>query len=60
MKFCRQTGKMSHASRGKAEAALRGLNKIKPAYKGNIYPCIHCRGFHVGRARQGAHRNKYR
>lgn len=59
MTICRYTAKVIQPSRGAAEAQLRSLKKIKPAYNGHVFPCIHCQGFHIGRKRQDAHKNKY-
>ncbi len=55
---CRRTGKHCH-SEGKAQAQLRSILKIRPDYEGRVYCCIFCRHYHVGREKQGAHKNKY-
>jgi len=59
MKVCRRSGKHIHKSRGAAEAHIRSLVKIEPDIQWNAYLCVYCRGWHVGRSRKGAHRNKY-
>jgi hypothetical protein len=46
-----------HLSRGKAEAHLRSL---KDGYTGRVYPCEHCGGWHVGREKKNAHKDKYK
>jgi len=58
MDLCRITGKVRHPSRGKAQAALRSLKK-RIEYSGHTYPCIYCRGYHVGQLRKRAHRSRY-
>ena len=52
------TGKVSH-SRGMAEAQLRSIHRMNPDYNGHVYPCERCAGWHVGRAKKFAHKNKY-
>lgn len=52
------TGKQRHASQGAAAAHLRGLRR-KNAYVGRVYPCLQCAGWHVGREKQRAHKNKF-
>lgn len=52
------TGKVSH-SRGMAEAQLRSIHRMNPDYNGHVYPCVQCQGWHVGRAKKFAHKNKY-
>jgi len=59
MTVCPQGGKRIHYSEGMARAQLRSLQKRKPEYNGRVYPCVACRGFHVGRLKEKAHRNKY-
>lgn len=54
---CRVTGKHYHKSQGAAEAHLRSLPE---SYTGISYPCIYCRGWHVGRVSQKGHVNKYK
>ena len=54
------SGKVSHPSRGKAEAALRSLVTAREGYAGRVYLCIFCEGWHVGRLKKNAHVNKYR
>lgn len=53
------TGKHINASSGAAEAQLRSILKREPEYSGHVYPCSCCRGWHVGRLKRNAHRNKY-
>lgn len=57
------SGKQRHASQGQATAHLRGLRDRRLAigltYDGHVYPCLECAGWHIGRAKKGAHRNKY-
>lgn len=57
--YCVETGKISHPSRGKAEAALRAIKKQKEEYQGHVYPCIYCQGFHFGRNQVGIHQSKF-
>jgi hypothetical protein len=56
---CHRTGKVIHASRGKADAHLRNL-VARTGYVGESYPCLFCHGWHVGRQKKSAHKNKYR
>lgn len=56
MPFC---GKHSHRSIGAAEAHLRSLKAKRKAYDGDVYACDKCHGWHVGRERAAAHRDKY-
>lgn len=66
---CATTGKVSYASRGKAEASLRSLKEKDEDGRGDenrrgdpnitIYPCASCLGFHLGHLKKNAHRNKY-
>ncbi len=51
--------KVVHTKDG-ALAQLRSLLKRNPDYPGDVYPCIHCQGYHVGRLKATAHRNKYK
>lgn len=51
--------KHQHPSKGAAEAHLRALLRIEPAYRGHAYPCSDCRGWHVGRLKKNAHVSKY-
>jgi hypothetical protein len=55
------TRKHRHPSRGKAEAQLRSVIKVRPEYaaQGRVYPCGQCAGWHVGRQRVRAHQSKY-
>ena len=46
--YCRREGKVSHPSKGMATAHLRSLKK-RLGYSGQVYACIHCFGWHVGR-----------
>jgi hypothetical protein len=55
--LCPQSKKVIHLSRGKAEAHLRSL---KDGYTGRVYPCEHCGGWHVGREKKNAHKDKYK
>jgi hypothetical protein len=55
---CIKTGKHSHLSQGKAEAHLRHLKET--GYEGVVYSCQYCEGWHVGRLKQNAHKNKYK
>ncbi len=48
-RYCRQTGKIMHFSVGEAAAHLRSLEQMRPEYKGEVYVCLHCKQFHVGR-----------
>jgi hypothetical protein len=60
MKFCRATRKHCHTE-GKAEAQLRSIRERDPNYCGEVYFCLHCGHFHIGRRRpQKGHQNKYR
>ena len=59
MEVCFKTGKHSHPSRSKADAHLRGLRE-RMGYEGSVYTCQYCEGWHVGRAKQTAHKNKYK
>lgn len=59
MKICRETTKVSQPSRGAAVAQLRSIKKVEPEYKGDVYPCPYCAGWHVGRPRKNSHKNKY-
>lgn len=43
------TGKRTHPSRGAAEAALRSVVKRDDTYRGHVYPCGLCVGWHFGR-----------
>ena len=53
------TGKHRHASKGAAEAHLRSLVKIGDEVQRYAYPCNDCFGWHVGRDKEHAHRNRY-
>jgi hypothetical protein len=57
--ICMETGKIFHPSLGEA---IAHQNAIKERC-GNIvepYHCQHCGGWHVGRVKEKAHKNKYR
>lgn len=56
---CIPTGKEVHQSEGKAKAHLRHLQKNGEYQKGRVYPCLFCGGWHVGREKENAHKNKY-
>lgn len=56
----RRCVKVSHPSRGAAEAHLRSLTKLDTSYDGKVYPCIYCHGWHIGRAKKLLHKNKYK
>ncbi len=58
MKRCKHTGKHCH-SKGKAEAQLRSILRVKPAYEGRAYYCFWCGEYHVGRRSKKGHQNKY-
>lgn len=60
MTYCRVSGKQSHSTREEAQRHLKALRHKMCKYDGEVYPCLSCRGFHVGRPRKGTHQNKYR
>lgn len=47
MQVCEATGKMIHASKGKALAHLRGL-AVRTGYRAEAFRCQRCGGWHVG------------
>ena len=55
---CPKSGKQIHLSAGKACAQLRSLQEH--GYEGEAYFCKYCSGWHVGRLKKNAHRNKYK
>lgn len=55
---CPVSGKVVHFDRRVAEAQLRSLQEGF-GYAGHVYPCEGCGGFHVGREKRRAHRNRY-
>jgi hypothetical protein len=57
-KICEETGKVIHSKGTTAKAHLRSLQEMN-SYPGYIYPCIHCKGYHVGRSKNKAHKSKY-
>lgn len=60
-KICIKSGKISHQSKRKANAHLKSIEEnSKNPYDGCSYPCIYCNGWHVGRFKKKAHKNKYR
>jgi hypothetical protein len=59
MEVCAKSGKHGHPSQGKAEAQLRNLKELNE-YEGVVYACESCKGWHVGRLKQKAHKNKYK
>ena len=56
---CAESQKVVFSSKGKAGAALRSL-QLKADYTGQIYPCPFCNGYHIGREKKNAHKNKYK
>ena len=46
--LCPATGKEVHLTKDKANSHLQALRK-KLKYNGEVYPCFHCKGYHVGR-----------
>ena len=56
---CVKTGKQIHLSIKKAQKHLRRMREIWEVYNGKIYACIHCGGWHIGRQRKKAKKNKY-
>lgn len=60
MQICSRSGKQIHYSRGEAQAQLRSiLSNNNRNYDGKPYACIYCGGWHVGRRKKNARRNKY-
>lgn len=59
MSKCLGSNKVIFFSEGKAGAALRSLRE-KGVYSGKVYPCPCCNGYHIGREKKNAHRNKYK
>lgn len=59
-KKARCTGKVKHPSRGKAEAALRSLQRLEPDEEMQVYPCPFCKKWHLGHRAVGNPKNKYR
>ena len=57
-RLCAETGKVIKTSEGAAAAQLRSLQEYN-GYPGCVYPCIYCKGWHVGRAKKNAKKNKY-
>jgi hypothetical protein len=58
---CPSSGKEIHWSYGEAMAHLRSLReRTEYQYQGEVYPCDGCGGWHVGRLKRSAHRNKYK
>ena len=55
--ICEESGKQIQ-TKGKADAQLRSLKKLND-YEGEVYPCEYCKGYHVGRKKKWAHKNKY-
>lgn len=51
MKRCQKTGKVSHASKHAACVAVRRQKK-NPIM--NVFPCNHCKGWHLGRTNDPA------
>lgn len=49
--LCPATGKQSHRSRDKAAAHKAGL-AVRRGYRGDVYWCRHCLGWHVGLRRK--------
>lgn len=60
VKICPQEGKHIHRSRNAALSSLKQLRERKdPEYKGEVYRCIYCGGWHFGRQTKNAHKSKY-
>lgn len=55
--ICEITGKLVHVTRKKAENHRLHL-KTENGYRGEVYRCEHCRGFHVGRNKKTRKRKK--
>lgn len=56
---CPKSQKVVFLSKNKAEAALKSL-QLRNDYTGHIYPCVDCCGYHIGRDKKNAHKNKYK
>jgi len=59
MERCIESNKIIYFNKTKAMVALKSL-QIKYDYSGKFYPCSYCCGFHVGREKEKAHKNKYK
>lgn len=57
--ICEDAGKIIHNSKQKAHQHVWHLNETQGKYEGRPYRCTFCRGWHVGRAKENAHKNKY-
>ena len=55
---CIASGKQRHMCKGGAEAQLRSLKLRFVDYEGTVFHCGYCYGWHVGRLKKGAHRNR--
>ena len=60
--ICPETKKHWHASRGAARAHLRSLQAYRTdeGTRMSEYHCEFCGGWHVGRLKGEAHRDKYK
>lgn len=56
---CPENNKVIFLNKSKAGASLRSL-KERFDYKGGVFPCVCCGGYHVGRNKKKAHKNKYK
>jgi len=63
-KLCLETGKHRHKSRVAAQAHLRSAveqNILEGVVVDRVvYSCKYCLGWHIGRQKKSAHKNKYR
>jgi hypothetical protein len=57
--FCQKTGKQIHLSINKAQKHLIRLKEMKN-YEGKVYGCLYCGGWHIGRQKKNARKNKYK
>jgi len=48
MIYCHKTGKQVHYTKGEAHEHLYGVKQRTPDYRGHVYICKYCGGYHVG------------
>lgn len=58
--ICVDTGKEIWPTRSSAHGRLKHISKSRVGYKGSIYPCKFCGGWHIGRQKPNFNVQKFR